>query len=369
MRLLSIIYLLCLSLLSISAQPFASKKVKKSVFKLTTFKSDGSLNATGYGAFVDNEGTALCAWTPFEGAASAVIIDAQGKKYNVLSIDGANNIYNVAKIKAEVSGTPDYLPAIIETTPQQGGDVWCAKYDVKNLTFEKHAIARVETFMTDMPYYVIEQQEKSLGDEMIGAPFFNSKGELMGLMNTSTTRTDLYIASARFAITFETSGFSANDYTLRQTDIRASLPKEYNNAILALLIAERRYSKDNYLALTNDFLKAFPDKEDGYVTMVQILTNDKKFKEAEDFFNEAITKVGNTASLHYSFFKIIYTKEKTMADAPYAEWSLTKALAELDKAIELSPETQLYQQQREALVNEMNAPAADPETTEPATEQ
>lgn len=367
MRLLSIISLLCLSLLTVSAQPFASKKIKKSIFKLTTFKSDGSLNATGYGAFVDNEGTALCAWTPFEGSASAVIIDAQGNKYNVKSIDGANNIYNIAKIKAEVPSSPDYLPAVIETVSQQdGADVWCAKYDIKNPAFEKKSITRVETFMTDMPYYVIEQQDKTLGDEMIGAPFFNSKGELMGLMNTSTTRTDLYVASARFAMTFETSGFSANDYTLRQTEIRTSLPKEYNNAILALLIAEKRYSKENYLALTNDFLKAFPDKEDGYVTMVQILTNDKKFKEAEDFFNDAIAKVGNTASLHYSFFKIIYTKEKTMADAPYAEWSLTKALAELDKAIELSPETELYKQQREALVNEINNPAA---AEEPAAEQ
>lgn len=369
MRLFTFIYMLCFGLMTISAQPFASKKVKKSVFKLTTFKSDGSLNATGYGAFVDNEGTALCAWTPFEGATTAVIIDAQGKKYNVESIYGANNIYNIAKIKIEIQGNPEYLPAIIETTSQQdGAEVWCAKYDVKSMAFDKKSITRVETFMTDMPYYVIEQQENPLGDEMIGAPFFNSKGELMGLMNTSTTRTDLYVAAARFAMTFETNGFSANDYNLRKTDIRTTLPTEYNNAILALLIAERRYSKENYIALTNDFLKAFPDKEDGYVTMVQILTNDKKFKEAEDFFNEAIAKVGNTASLHYSFFKIIYTKEKTMTDAPYKEWSLTKALAELDKAIELSPETQLYQQQREALVNEMNAPA-EPAANEPTTEQ
>ena len=78
------------------AQPSAVKKAAKSMFKLTTFDASGNLLHTGYGAFVDANGTCLATWEAFIGASKANIIDAQGRKYDVECLIGANEIYNVS---------------------------------------------------------------------------------------------------------------------------------------------------------------------------------------------------------------------------------------------------------------------------------
>ena len=84
------------------AQSSAVKKAAKSMFKLTTFDANGNLLHTGYGAFVDANGTCLATWEAFIGASKANIIDAQGRKYDVDCLIGANEIYNVSKFKVVV---------------------------------------------------------------------------------------------------------------------------------------------------------------------------------------------------------------------------------------------------------------------------
>ena len=76
--------------LLVTAQPAAVKNAGKAVFTLTTFKADGSLLASSHGIFVGKNGEAISQLKPFEGAASAVVIDNSGKKMNVIRILGAN---------------------------------------------------------------------------------------------------------------------------------------------------------------------------------------------------------------------------------------------------------------------------------------
>ena len=63
------------------AQPSAVKNVAKSVFTLTTFKADGSILASSHGVFIDNNGTAMSDWASFDGAATAVVVDANGWRW------------------------------------------------------------------------------------------------------------------------------------------------------------------------------------------------------------------------------------------------------------------------------------------------
>ena len=80
-----IIVLLCvaLSVMVANAQPSAVKKAANSVFTLTTFDKDGSIKASSRGFFYGADGEAVAPWTPFVGAATAVVVDAKGKKYDV----------------------------------------------------------------------------------------------------------------------------------------------------------------------------------------------------------------------------------------------------------------------------------------------
>ena len=92
-----IIIAMALMPLLVIAQPAAVKNAGKAVFTLTTFKADGSLLASSHGIFVGKNGEAISQLKPFEGAASAVVIDNSGKKMNVIRILGANDIYDVIK--------------------------------------------------------------------------------------------------------------------------------------------------------------------------------------------------------------------------------------------------------------------------------
>lgn len=336
-RLITLLYILTAAI-AISAQPSGVKKAAKNILKLTTFKADGSLLATGYGVFCGEDGTALTAWTPFKGAAKAVVIDGLGRRFDVDCIYGASDIYDIARLRVKKDAKTRITPVDIEQGQQTAGtEAWFINYDVKAPQFSKLPITKVETFMTDMPYYIIEQENGAITDAMAGSPIFNAQGNLMGLIKTSSARTDLYVASARYALTLQPSALSTNDNTLRYTNVRIALPQDYNQALLALMIAAQRNDSINYPSTIEDFITMFPDKEDGYEYKATMLTDRKDFTAAENAMNKAIEVSESKDNAHYYYAKLIFNKETVMPDAPYTAWNLDKALQETDAAIAIKP--------------------------------
>lgn len=337
-RFYTLFILIALSAAALHAQSSAVKKAARGVLKITTFKADGTLLATGYGAFIDGEGTALTAWTPLVGASSAVVIDGKGNKYDVDCIYGASDIYNIARLKVKLGEKADINPLAIEEGQQAvGGDSWFIHYDVSKPQFTKVSPMKVETFMNTLPYYVYEQATATITDDHTGGVVVTPKGELMGLVKTSSTRTDFFIASARYALTLQPGALSANDNTLRHTDIRIALPSDHNQALLALMIASQRNDSIKYPATIEDFIQRFPDKEDGYEYKASMLTDRRDFAGADEAMRKAIEVSEPKDNAHYSYAKLIYNKETLMPDVPYAEWSLDKALTETDAAIAINP--------------------------------
>lgn len=322
---------------AIMAQPSPVKKAAKGILKITTFSADGNVLSTGYGAFIDTDGTAIAAWTPFVGASTAVAIDGQGTKYEVESIIGASAIYNVTKLKVKLPQKPSIQPLAIEKGQQATGtNIWCVEYDVKTPAFHKFMTSNIETFMNDMPYYIFEQETAKLNENNIGAPFLNAQGELMGLLSTSSTRTDLYCAAARYAITLQPTALSGSDNVLRNTNMRIALPKDYNQALLALIVAANAKDSIKYPAMIDEFNSLFPDKEDGYLYKATYLTDKKDFAGAEQAMAKALEISQNKDNVHYSYSKLIFDKELMMTDTPYPSWSLDKALNEVDEAININ---------------------------------
>lgn len=336
-RLYTLLYMIAVTL-TMTAQPSAVKKAAKGVLKVTTFKADGTLLATGYGAFINTDGTALAAWTPFKGATSAVVIDGQGKKYDVDCLYGASEIYNIVRLKVKKEEKANIIPLTIEQGQQAAGtQAWFINYDIKSPTFSSLSTSKVETFMNDMPYYIFEQENGAITDAMAGAPFVNGKGELMGLTNTSRTRTDIYVASARYAQTLQPTALSVNDNTLRETSLRVALPTDYNQALLAIMIASQRNDSINYPATVEEFISIFPDKEDGYEYKATMLTDRKDFAAADNAVQEAIKISTAKDNAHYFYAKLIYNKQQIMPEIPYEAWTMDKALEQIDTAIAINP--------------------------------
>jgi tetratricopeptide (TPR) repeat protein len=66
------------------------------------------------------------------------------------------------------------------------------------------------------------------------------------------------------------------------------------------------------------------------------------FAEADRDMQTVISKAKNKADAHFSYARLIYSKELRMHDVPYAQWSYGKVAEEAQKAYDIDPQP-LYQ--------------------------
>jgi len=317
----------------VAQTPSWTKKAVKSVFTLKTFAADGSLIGNSNGFFVGTDGEAISSFTPFRGAKSAVVIDAQGKEMPVLYMLGANDTYDVAKFRVDAKKT---VPLTLATTrAAEGEDVWMLPYlDVKNCA--AGTIRKAETFNDNYAYYTIAL---TMPEHTDGCPLLNTQGEAIGLMQQPAVTGDSlsYAVSALFADSLKITGLSINDQTLRSTDIKKDLPNDLEQAILTLFVASSTMDSLNFAQLTEDFISRFPDAPDGYVYRAQEATAGRHFDTAAQNMEQAIKVAEKKDEVHFAYSKLIYQKQVYMADTPYEPWSLEKALAEAQEADRLNP--------------------------------
>ena len=210
------------------AQPAWVKKATKSVFTLKTFAEDGSLIGSSNGFFTSANGDAVSNFTPFRGAARAVVIDAAGKEMPVVSIVGVNDMYDVVKFR--VSGKTQPLTICTGATAV-GSQVWLLPYhEVKAVP--AGTIRKAETFQNEYEYYTVAM---TMPANTVSTPLINQAGQVIGLMQQPASDKDTlsYAVSARFADSLKVSGFGMNETTLLQTKIKKELPDDLKEAVLA----------------------------------------------------------------------------------------------------------------------------------------
>ena len=151
------------------AQPGWVKNASKSVFTLKTFDANGSLIASSNGFFTGTNGEAISSFTPFKGAARAVIIDASGKEMNVSNMIGANDMYDVAKFRVAGKTRPLTVATAIA---QSGENVWLLPY-LETKSLKNGVVRKAETFQKDYAYYTIAMQAS---EQALSAPLLNDNG-------------------------------------------------------------------------------------------------------------------------------------------------------------------------------------------------
>lgn len=332
--------LLIMAVVTVGAQSW-TKKAAKAVFTLKTFDNDGTLMASSNGFFVGENGEAVSNFTPFRGAARAVVIDAQDKEWPVECIMGANDMYDVARFKVAAKKTTA-LP-LAAAVADEGSAVWLLTYhNTKAAT--QGLVRRAEMFQQDYVYYTVAM---TAGDNTTGCPLVNANGEAIGLMQTAAKDGDtlVYAVSARFADSLKITGLSLSDATLRSTAIKKDLPEKLEQAQLMMFVASTGVDSAQYAVMVDDFIKKFPTEPDGYMYRAQLLTEGRKFDDAAKDMEQAVSVAKNKDEVHYSYSRLIYQKELLMPDAQYDGWSLDKALDEARKAEKDNPlDVYRYQQ-------------------------
>lgn len=322
---------LCFSFATMAiAQPSAVKKAANATFTLTTFDTKGSIISTTNGVFVSTDGVCVSTWKPFAGAAKAVVIDNNGQKYDVETMLGANEIYDVAKFKvnAKTAAAPFASSATANSTawvviPAKAGEPI------------KASINKVEKFMDKYNYCVLTT---SAPEKNNGAPLLNEQGQIVGIYNSNGNLQSA--TDARYANDFVLVGLSQNDPTLLQSGIRIGLPQQSDEAIIALMLSSNKIESLR-TATINDFLQKFPALNNGYTALASLLFSKGNIAEADKVLQQAISKVKEKNEAHYNYGRMIYqgATMASLADKAKAQgWTLDKAMSEAIEAYKIKPE-------------------------------
>ncbi|WP_418552828.1 hypothetical protein [Prevotella sp.] len=321
------------------AQTSAVKNAAKSVFKLTTYNADGSVLATSNGVFVGNNGEAISDLKPFIGAAKATVTDTKGREMNVERIMGINDLYDVAKFMVNGKTTP---LTIAQSASTSGSQAWLVGYAKKSPTITAATVKSVETFMDKYSYYIFSI---TAPENTNACPFVNSEGQVIGIMQPSTTSSDIHATDAKFIVDLQTSGLSIEDETMKKIGIAPALPSDKDQALLTLMMAAQTNDSIKHAAIVNDFISQYPTSVDGYTAQAQIYVNANEFDKAAKEMETAIKKAEKEDEAHYNYSKIIYEKEVYKSNIPYEPWSLDKAYDEINKAYALNPQPSYQHQQ------------------------
>ncbi len=343
----------CILPLLSEAQPSWVKKATKSVFTLKTFAEDGSLIGSTNGFFTSENGDAVSNYSPFKGAARAVVIDASGKELPVVSIVGVNDMFDVVKFR--VNGKTH--PLVISSSPATAGSqAWLLPYhEIKKVP--AGTIRKAETFQGDYHYYTVAL---TMPANTVSCPLINQSGEVLGLMQQPATDKDTltYAVSARFADSLKISAFGMNESSLLQTKIKKELPDNPKEAVLALYLAQSRQDSATYVAMVDDFIKKFPDAADGFMYRAQLKAGRYDFEGAERDMETAIKNSKQKDDAHYNYARMIYNKLVFVNDKPYDNWTYDKALDEIRTANTFNPQATYRQLEANILFAQKNYTAA-----------
>ena len=330
---------------AVTAQPSWTKKATKSIFTLKTFDADGTLIGSTNGFFTGEDGEAVSSFSPFKGASSAVVIDAQGKEMPVACMLGANDTYDVAKFRVAAKKTTPLSFAAANAT--EGAQVWLLPYHEAK-TIPQGTVRKTETISSGHSYYTVAI---TMPEGTMGCPLINEAGEVVGLMQQPYSQNDTlsYAVSALFADSLHINGLSINDATLRSTNIKKDLPADLDQAVLSLYIGQASLDSAQYIQLINDFISRFPNSPEGYSYRAQTELVDMNFDAAAHDMEQAIRVADKKDEAHFNYSKLIYQKEVYMGQQPYEPWSLDKALSEAQEAGRLNPQA-IYRHQEAAIL-------------------
>ena len=345
-RIITILFAACVCCM-VNAQPDKwVKKASKAVFTLKTFNADGSLIGSGNGFFITADGVAVSSYTPFRGAAKAVVIDAMGKEYEVKSIIGANDVYDIAKFRVDATKcqTLRTAPAAVENT-----SLWLLPYNAKNAySCTAAKVKSVQKVQNDYDYYTLEA---TAPENTVGCPYLNANVEVVGIQQQSSSddNTTQYAVGAAFATGLKMTGLSLNDPALKATSIKKDLPDELDQAILTLYLASTLGDAQSFVGLVDDFIAKFPQAPDGYSYKAQIMAAQDNYPEADKYMKLAIDNATDKAEARYNYAKMMYQNLIYFYDSASHAWSYEQALEQAEQAVALDPQLPYLTQKAQLL--------------------
>ncbi|WP_279210295.1 serine protease [Parabacteroides goldsteinii] len=348
MKRILLLILICCHLLPATAQKNAPKwmdKSKKAVVLITTYGKDGAKLTSGIGIFVSETGDVLSAYELFKGAEKATVTDTEGKTYLVTRVIGADELYDVIKVKAETPKKVQFFP--IAADPLAVGTVaYLLPYSTeKKADFEQGTITEVSKLKDPYSYYKLSVP---LEDGRVNSPILNAEGEVFGLAQADASgKKDVsYAVSASYVNNLAVSSTDFLNSVYNNIGIKKAWPADVEQAQVVLFLKGSTQDAKTYLETLNDFIATFPNSADGYLNRANHYAGRRAelaatpgeqanyLKLALDDIETASKYSDKKGDVYYNKAKLIYgvsAGDTTLTDPA---WSVQAAQQTIQKAIE-----------------------------------
>lgn len=328
--------------------PKWANKARKAVFSVITYNKENQILNTGNGFYIDENGTAVSDYTLFKGAERAVVVTADGKELPVEYILGANDMYDVVKFKTAadkkiVALQPTSRPGAVSET------VYVLPYSTQKAASGTHGtISKIDTISNNSFYYTLNMKT---GEKTVSCPVMNAEGEVVGLVqkNSDKESTSSYAIGIGYAKSLSITALSANDFTLNTIGIKKGLPEDESQALVYLYMSSSNLSKEEYLNLLNEFIQQYPKNSEGYSRRAICYIgygDDAHYALAEKDLQTMVEVNENKGDAYYNLSKLLYNYVLGLQGAkPYGDWTMERALKEINTALENDKQGLYYQLQ------------------------
>lgn len=335
------------------AQITDAKNAYKTIVSLTAYDANGAVLRTGTAIFIDGQGTAVANYSVLKDAARAEAVDFKGNKLTVARILGASSNYNVVKFRVEGAKKNEYVN-VAATSTLVGTPLYLYRYTTdKKATPLQVLVKQAEDFDKYKYYHTsLPQGAKSV----IDCPLLTADCQLVGLVQQEPTEKDaeLFAIDATAATDLKIVPTGSFNSDLRAIGIPKALPESQADALTYIYMLSAADSLA-YLTAVNDFVTAYPDNAEGYVARAKFYADKNLCDRAEADFTTALSKADGEAStmktdaVRNEMSKAIFQKAVYKPTPAYADWTLTRAYAEAEKAYALSPQPYYLLQQGRCL--------------------
>lgn len=307
------------------AQPKFASKARKSIVSVNTYDAHGNLLRQGTAFFIDKSGTAIADYKTFKGAYKATVTDAAGKMHDVSYIMGADDAYSMVKFAANIKGV---TPLTIASDAQTIGS---AMHIIGKESTVSASVRDTSMIQGKYVYYGLTQK---VDDTFMGAPVFNDKGCLVGIVHANIGEKS-YVLDTRFSETLKIEAIPSSSASLALNNIHmpASLPNNQEEALVYLYFKSKSASNSEYLDIVNRFTATYPQCAEGYLRRATLYIDLVSFDKADEDMNRYMSLVADKADGHYKVASLIYDKLRLMPEPAYEKWTFDTAIAHLDDAI------------------------------------
>ena len=307
------------------------KKARKAQISIVTYNEQGDILRSGNGFFITKNGVALANYKLFEGASKAVVVDSEGRKFNVAHIQGANSLYDVVKFDLGKDVKTNTLE-VAEDSARTGSAVYVMPYP----TQEKNR-CRVDTVRKVVAFdenrYVYYTLGNASNDKNTNCPIMNHDGQVVGMLQAPANTEDpnSYAISIGYGRDLEIGGLSFADSDLQGIHIQKALPVSEDMATTFIYMANQEDSA-SYTSYLKEYIEAYPKSPTGYTLLAEYNALRGNYQEAESVYEKALKQTERKDEIYFSQSRLFYNLNLNPKYQVYKDWTMQQAFVMAESA-------------------------------------